>query len=103
MYDSFLKAVVESYLLCQYTGAYIEEQVLNFADTEYLRELLGDNGTIVDVGNCKDTSNSTWNTADDENQLAETLSFEVHPSGEATDRVIIEEKRSKSRMRVADL
>ena len=51
LYDSFLEAVVESYLICQYAGECAEEQVLNYADTEFLREFLEDGGDINRFGN----------------------------------------------------
>lgn len=94
LYDCFLKAVTESYLLCQYTGSYLEEQVLDFADTEVLRELL-DDGTVDLFSDDASERPPRHVIVKDDLNLAETFSFEVHvPSDEArgTKPVIVKDE-----------
>jgi len=74
-------------VLCQITGAYIEEQVLDYADTEFLRDFFDDDGegTIDAFGNQNrgvidsqgGKTNQNRETSHAENLLAESFSFEV--------------------------
>jgi hypothetical protein len=79
IYDCVLKAVTETYLLCQYTGSYLEEKVLDMADTQCLRELL-DDATVDLLEDANGGAKGAITKKDmDEHDLnlAETFSFEV--------------------------
>lgn len=66
-------------MLCQYTGTYIEEQVLDYADTKFMRDFFDEEGILAP----KEPETSV----DDEFRLAETFSFEVHPFDESGDNL----------------
>jgi hypothetical protein len=66
LYNSFLGTVVESYLLCQSTAAYLEKQVLDCADTELLRELLDDIALDASEESIEETNDESFEVLRDD-------------------------------------